>query len=666
MSKSRIVCITGARDGVGKSTIAANLAVLLSEAGTKRILVMEVDQQHIGDVQVLLGRVQLDADDMNSVKKDHVVDEVFSKSATLWHNVEILYPMQNVEKEQVLIELCDIRRYVIEKKYDYVLIDAGVDSVFAEMIVNISDHVIVVSLSDSMAVLALRKYLKSGLFEACRDRTSVVMNRTEQGFSRKECDEMARLLRVQHVFCIRDDVKQVSKSLSVGKLVSIMFPKVGISRDMAGLAYMIGEKEALPFQSRWKKRNGKKWFEKPGKKREDKASQDNAPQQGTDVDVLQNRVHTRILNELNATSLALIKDNIDIASEKGRELVRTKIFSVLEEEARDLHVHDGEKNKILHDLLDELLGHGPLEVYLRDDTVTEIMVIGCKQIYIERGGKLELVKERFSSESRIRNVIDRIISPLGRRVDESSPMVDARLEDGSRVNIVIPPLSLSGSLITIRKFPKEGFTIEQLIVNGTLTREMADYLHNAVITRKNIIISGGTGSGKTTLLNILAGFVPKTERIVTIEDAAELQLAQEHVCSLEARPANIETKGEVTIRNLVRNALRMRPDRIIVGEVRGGEALDMLQAMNTGHSGSLTTCHANSTKDSLSRLEIMVLMAGMDLPVRAVQSQIASALDIMIQVQRSADGSRRVVEITELKDFCDGQYVLEPVFVESI
>ncbi len=307
-----------------------------------------------------------------------------------------------------------------------------------------------------------------------------------------------------------------------------------------------------------------------------------------------------------------------------------------------------EKKRIVREVYDEICGLGPLESLLADTTVSEIMVIGPKQIFVEREGRIHLSDVTFRNDDHVLNVIDRIVSPLGRHIDEASPMVDARLPDGSRVNAVIPPLSLKGPVITIRKFSKTPLQIQDLIRYGSLSVSMASFLEAAVKGRLNIVVSGGTGSGKTTLLNVLSAFIPSDERIITIEDAAELQLRQQHVVVLESRPSNLEGKGSVSIRDLVRNALRMRPDRIVVGEVRGGEALDMLQAMNTGHDGSLTTAHANAPRDLLSRLETMVLMAGMDLPVKAIREQISSAVDVVVQQSRLPDGSRRVTSISEV------------------
>jgi pilus assembly protein CpaF len=321
-----------------------------------------------------------------------------------------------------------------------------------------------------------------------------------------------------------------------------------------------------------------------------------------------------------------------------------------------------ERQQLTLEIGRDVMGLGPIEPLLADTAVTEVMVNGTDMIYVERSGVIERTNVRFISEEHLRRVIDRIVSQIGRRVDESSPMVDARLADGSRVNVIVPPLSLDGSILTIRKFAADPFRVDDLIAMGTLNENVALVLTAAVKGGLNILVSGGTGTGKTTLLNVLSSFVPHDERIVTIEDAVELQLHQQHVIRLEARPANIEGSGEITIRDLVRNSLRMRPDRIIVGEVRGSEALDMLQAMNTGHDGSLSTVHANSPRDALARIETMVLMAGFDLPSRAIREQIASALNLVIQIERFRDGSRRIANVTEVLGMEGDVITMQDVF----
>jgi pilus assembly protein CpaF len=362
------------------------------------------------------------------------------------------------------------------------------------------------------------------------------------------------------------------------------------------------------------------------------------PQAGTYFD-LKTRVQNRLLAELDPA--------MDITkTDEVRKTIQGLFEQILGEE--NIVLSRPERARLFEQITAEILGLGPLQTLLEDETITEVMVNGAKNIYIERKGKIHRVPVTFESNDHVMRIIDRIVAPLGRRIDESSPYVDARLADGSRVNAVIPPISLIGPILTIRKFSKIPITLEQLVQFGTITSESLQFLKACVEARMNIVISGGTGSGKTTLLNILSSFIPSDERILTIENAAELQLRQEHVVTLESRPPNIEGRGEITIRNLVVNALRMRPDRIIVGEIRDDAALDMLQAMNTGHDGSMTTLHSNSPRDSLARLETMTMMAGMELPVRAIREQVSSAIDLIVHQERMRDGSRKVTFVTEV------------------
>ena len=353
--------------------------------------------------------------------------------------------------------------------------------------------------------------------------------------------------------------------------------------------------------------------------------------------------------------------DVNLSERELEQRVAETLQTVLERDKTPMTAAD--RLRVSQEVSDEILGHGPLEPYLRDPEVSEIMVNGHDQVYVERAGRLYPVAATFADEDHLRRTIDKIVSRVGRRVDESSPMVDARLPDGSRVNAVVPPLALDGSILTIRKFAADPYLVSDLISFGTLTPPVAELLRACVRGRMNIVISGGTGSGKTTTLNVLSSFVPDNERILTIEDAAELQLRQDHVLRLEARPANMEGRGAVTIRELVRNALRMRPDRIIVGEVRDGAALDMLQAMNTGHDGSITTVHSNGPRDALARMETMVLMAGLDLPQRAIREQMASAINLIVQQARLKDGTRRITHITEV-DGMEGDIVtLQDVYL---
>jgi pilus assembly protein CpaF len=369
---------------------------------------------------------------------------------------------------------------------------------------------------------------------------------------------------------------------------------------------------------------------------------------------LKDRVKRKLISELDPSLDTAMVDE-----------VRLRLKNLFDQiiEAENLVLTRAEKERLFEELAADVIGFGPIEPLLNDPTVSEVMVNGPKKIYFERKGRLLLSDVQFDDDDHVRRIIDRIVSPLGRHVDEASPIVDARLPDGSRVNVVIPPISLVGPTITIRKFTKEKLRVDDLIRFGSITPEIADFLRACVIARLNIVISGGTGSGKTTLLNVLSNFIPDDERILSIEDSAELQLAKEHWIRLETRPANIEGTGAINARDCMKSALRMRPDRVIVGECRGGEALDMLQAMNTGHDGSLTTGHANTPRDMLARLETMVLMAGMDLPVRAIREQISSAVDVIVQQSRMRDGSRKVTHITEVQGMEGDKVTLQDVFL---
>lgn len=370
---------------------------------------------------------------------------------------------------------------------------------------------------------------------------------------------------------------------------------------------------------------------------------------------LKNNVHKKIIDELK--DMVIDEENQDTLALKIQEMV----ISILDTEGEQVPRLD--RLRIAKEISDDSIAFGPITPLLKDPEITEVMVNGPDSVYIEKNGKITKTDVYFRDNNHVMHIIDRIVSPLGRRIDESMPMVDARLPDGSRVNAIIPPLALNGPTITIRKFFKDPLSVDDLVRMGTLTPQISDFLEACVKSRLNIFVSGGTGSGKTTTLNVLSSFIPDNERIVTIEDAAEVQLRQEHVITLESRPPNIEGKGSITIRDLVRNALRMRPDRIVVGEVRSGEALDMLQAMNTGHDGSLTTGHANSPRDMLARLETMVLMAGMELPVKAIREQISSAIDMIIHQSRMRDGSRKITHITEVQGMEGDIIVMQNIYM---
>ncbi|MFP5256583.1 MAG: CpaF family protein [Acidimicrobiia bacterium] len=374
------------------------------------------------------------------------------------------------------------------------------------------------------------------------------------------------------------------------------------------------------------------------------------------LDELRQRIHHHLIDELGP----ILYDK-RLSEDDLRRRVHEQLHAALAQERAPLSAAD--KAQLIQDVSDDILGYGPIDRLLKDEEVSEVMVNGPEAVYVERAGRIERTQASFVDETHLRRIIDKIVSQVGRRIDEAVPMVDARLPDGSRVNAVIHPLAVGGPFLTIRKFSKDPYQIDDLIRFGTLNAHAARFLQACVVGRLNVIVSGGTGTGKTTTLNVLSSFIPSDERIITVEDAKELQLHQDHVLAMEARPPNIEGKGQVTIRDLVRNCLRMRPDRVVVGECRGGEALDMLQAMNTGHDGSITTIHSNSPRDTLARIETMTLMAGFDLPVRAIREQMASALDLIVHLTRLRDGTRRITHITEVQGMEGDVITLQDVFL---
>ncbi len=662
---ANVVCFFSFKGGVGVSFISTNVAVSLSLAGLK-VLLIDASLPITGDPARLLGlfpaksylnfHTDISTSEAREIGKERLI-RLFSEYR-LQHNSRLDYIPAIIRPEEVTL-LNDLDpREVLEDVfdfYDFVIIDGGHNiSPFMAKLLDLTNLVMNVVVPDLLSVYQSKELLNvlSGLYLP-RDMIKLVLNRSESkgGVGLKEIKTILPLDIVAH---IPSEGRVVGEALNFGIPVVMYEPNSRVAQAINRFTDYLLRNEDI-FFSHTKREN----LQLP------KTVIDRSPlvdfwrEYGFEPDIehrevadeiiaLKRRIHLKLVERMELKKLDFLRVDIEKRHELRR---RTEVIigEILAEESQGLFEDYEMRAKLIKEIADEALGFGPLEDLLRDPDVTDILVNNKDQIYIEKFGKLQRVKDkRFISNDQVVQIIERIIAPLGRRIDESVPMVDARLPDGSRVNAIIPPLALNGPVLTIRKFGKERYTAQDLIRFGTLTEEMAEFLKACIVARKNMVISGGTGSGKTTVLNAFSQFIPEHERIITIEDAAELRLHQEHWVRLESRPPNIEGKGEITIRDLFRNTLRMRPDRIIIGECRSVEALDMLQAMNTGHDGSLTTIHANSTHDVVARLDSMILMSGVELPIRAIREMVASAIDIIVHTARLSDGSRKIVQITEL------------------
>ena len=658
---SRIISLFGAKGGVGKTVLGANLALSLVRESQKRILLVDLDLDYPGDVSTLLNipSIKTIAEDLVPLIGD--IESRLSSGllSSEKYGLDLLLSASSAEGAGKITSR-DIESLlpVLEGYYDYILIDLGRTLGDINIrVLDASDLIITVITPDVLSIRKTKSALKSLQFHNFPSgKIKILLNFLDKkkGF---DISIIKSSLGKDLFAKIPEDTGEVRKSLNKGAPFVLDNPRSPISQSVRELAIKLieGEEKGL-----YPSRRGS--ADKAGQKIFDISAQ-RAEKTSEEVLVrLKDRVHKRLIEEMDLRKLDLkTVDNPRKVKELRKE-IREKVSTILDEEGNVLTGRE-ERKKVTSEILDEVLGLGPLEDLIKDPSITEIMVNKSDQIYIEREGKIEASQKRFVDNEHLVEVIRRIVGPLGRRIDESTPMVDARLADGSRVNAIIPPLVLQGPMLTIRKFSKRVLAMDDLVGLGSIIPEFAEFLRICVQRKKNMIISGGTGSGKTTFLNILSSYIPNSERIITIEDAAELQLPQEHVGRLESRPPNIEGKGETTIRDLVRNALRMRPDRIVVGECRGGEALDMLQAMNTGHEGSLTTAHANSPRDTIARLETMVIMAGTELPSRAIREQIASAIDIIAQQSRFPDGSRKVVQISEITGMEGNTITMQDIFL---
>jgi len=673
---SKTVAIFSTKGGVGKTLVAANLAVGLGYYGGKKVAVIDLDLQAVGDMPKLFGvvpnRTMIDL--AQSLEKDPEGTSLNDYFVTVEkYNIDllpgVLSPRQiaflNPQKIEMVLNH-------LRGKYDYIIIDTG--KAFTETLFTTFNHtnlILLVVTPDVLSVYQTKWALDTlQSLHIPLNMIKVVLNRAQSSGS-VSWQEVRAAIPCEIVSRIPSEGKSVGLALNRGIPVIVDAPNCKVSQAIRSLQRQLVEKEELfleyqkvspqTLREEMAAKEGDFWkkfdlVQEPlGEEKEDKESDE--------ISDLKKRIHRRLIEKLDLKHLDLDMTNPD-AARAIREKTEKVITNALSDETGVFLSSFEVRRRLVKEIADEALGLGPLEDLIDDPEITDIMINNKNQIYIERRGKIVLSPKRFLSNEQVRQVIERIIAPLGRRIDESVPMVDARLTDGSRVNAIIPPLALTGPTLTIRKFSKERLEMEDLIGLNTISKPMADFVHACVLSRKNTIVSGGTGSGKTTVLNVLSAYVPDDERIITIEDAAELRLKQDHWVRLESRPPNIEGRGAIPIRELFRNSLRMRPDRIIVGECRSAESLDMLQAMNTGHDGSMTTVHANSTHDVLSRLDSMILMSGVELPVRAIREMIASAIHVIVHTARLSDGSRKVMQVSEMVGMVDEIHIgLKDIFV---
>jgi septum site-determining protein MinD len=624
-----IFSIYSSKGGVGKSFIAANLAVDLHLDTKERVLLLDFGLPFSNDIGYLLKTSDIKRMDGLLPMAGKLLPNMLKGYATPHGSgISVMNLSDGFrELDSSLLNPGAVAQVLgcLQAVYDYIIIDIGAkfDPV-VEAIFGASSVILLPVTTDALSIQQTTgdlKLLRGRHFP--KERIRIIINRLEKN-SLISVDAIGRQTDKKTDVVIPFD-PDAESNLAQGTYPE-KFPRHPVTQAIDRLVYiLVQDKARMPV---------------PGGNH---AIQADSP---LDLDALKRSVHEKLLESIDFKKL---DTEVGQDSEKSDSLKRTvaqKISEILDQESglQDRQL----RAQIVKEVLQEALGLGPLEDLLADGTISEIMVNAWNEIFVERKGRLTRIDRKFFSETHLLNIITRITAPLGRKIDTSTPMVDARLKDGSRVNAIIPPLAVKGACLTIRKFPEDQICVNDLVRFGALNTQMVEFLKTAVLAKLNILISGGTGSGKTTLLNILSSFIPESDRIITIEDSAELKLRQPHVVTLESRPANIEGKGEIFIRDLVKNSLRMRPDRIIIGECRGAEALDMLQAMNTGHDGSLTTIHSNSSREALSRLETLVMYAGFELPVKAIKEQIVGAIDLIVQVSRFKDGSRKVIQISEV------------------
>jgi len=674
---SRKIVIFSTKGGVGKTLIATNLAISLAKEQAQRVCLVDLDLQAVGDMARMLDLkvTKTMVDFVQSYRKDPAG---FKKNDFLirsYLGVDFLCgiakpPQAPHLKPDNVKEVFGL----LDNDYDYIVVDAGKS--FSDVLVatlNQANLIILIVTPDILSIYQAEWTIDTLQFlQFPLSMIKIILNRAESASSISWQEIKVNLL-CDILNQIPSEGKAVGLSVNRGIPAVIDAPRSRFSLAMNKLGEQLVKDKNIFTQNQEidQLRVQQLSLEKPAKLWEEQGLSEPlikelaaSDEKADDIIILKRRIHSRLIEELNLKRLDL-KSFSDSKKAQGlRSRAEVMVSNFLVEEAGSFISSPEVRRKLVKEILDEALGYGPLEDLLIMPDITDIMVNNKDEIYIERKGKIELTSKKFISNEQVKTIIERIIAPLGKRIDESTPMVDARLPDGSRINAIIPPLALTGPSLTIRRFRKEKFKIDDLIQLKSLSPNMAELIRAAVLCRKNIIVSGGTGSGKTTVLNVLSEFIPEEERIVTIEDAAELKLDQRHWLRLESRSPNIEGRGGISIRDLFRNTLRMRPDRIIIGECRGIETLDMLQAMNTGHDGSMTTVHANSTQDVLSRLDSMILMGGVELPIRAIREMIASAIDMVIHTARLYDGSRKIIQVTEVTGMKDELHInLNDIFV---
>ncbi|MCX5698294.1 MAG: ATPase, T2SS/T4P/T4SS family [Candidatus Omnitrophica bacterium] len=672
---AKIIIIFSSKGGVGKTLIAVNLAVSLAKEGS-RVCAIDLDTQVVGDMAHMLGLSpqKCMADLMSFLaKQPQLTKKQDFVVKTKFNNVDFLAGVLKPQQSGYLHaeKIPEIFTF-LDKDYDYIIVDAGKS--FSDLFLsalNQANLIFLVATPDILSIYQTKWVLDTLAFlHFPLSMIKLLLNRAES-LSSISWQEIRANLPVDIIEKFPSEGKLVNQAVNQRMPVVIDSPRSKIALAFFELTNtLISSKtifverrniDQIKMKEAVAEKSGLFW---EGQDLKESVFEPDVDEDKDEIMILKRRIQSRLLESMNLKKLDFRVFSDRKKAEELKDQVRAVVSNLLVEEAGSFIPSQDIRKNLIKEILDEALGLGVLEDLLADPDITDIMVNNKDEVYIERFGKIELTGKKFISNSQVRTIIERIIAPIGRRIDESVPMVDARLVDGSRVNAIISPVSLTGPTLTIRKFRKERYKTSDLLNFGTLTPAMLNFIKACVLCRKNLIVSGGTGTGKTTVLNALSEYIPEGERIITLEDAAELKLNQRHWIRLESRPPNIEGKGGLTIRDLFRNTLRMRPDRIIVGECRGTEALDMLQAMNTGHDGSMTTIHANSTADVLSRLDSMILMSGIELPARAIREMVSSAVDLIVHTARLSDGSRKVLGIAEVAGMKDEMHInINDIFV---